>query len=96
MKAEITIKVNGINNITVSVKTTPLHKFEKLMLIDALCESLQLADGEERVVIGSTIAAGGLKAVSGVPAKQMEIDVNALKEALRKDKDNDTARQTSE
>ena len=88
MKGEITIKFNGIDDITVAVKTAPLHKLEKLILIDALCESLRLSDDEERLVAGLTIAVGGLKAVSGVPAEHLRIDVNALKEALRKDKNN--------
>ena len=57
--------------------------------MDALCESLRLDEGE-RAVAGITIAVGGLKAVSGVPAEQFAIDVNALKDALRKDKNNET------
>jgi hypothetical protein len=88
MKGEITIKFNGIDDITVAVKTTRLHKLEKLILIDSLCESLRLEDSEERFVIGATIAVGGMKAVSGETAKILEFDMNALKDALRKDKNN--------
>ena len=92
MKGEIVIKTSGIDDITIAVKTTPLHKFEKLVLVDALCEALRFADKEERAIVGFTIAAGGLSAVAGVPAEQFEIDVSALKETLRraKDKNSDT------
>lgn len=88
MKGEITLKFNGIDDITVAVKTTPLHKLEKLILIDALCESLRLENSEERFVIGTTIAVGGMKAVSGENSKVLEIDMKALRDALRKDKNN--------
>lgn len=87
MKGEITIKFNHLDDITVAVKASRLHKLEKLILIDALVESLRLTDDEERIVAGLTIAVGGLKAVSGVPAERLEIDMNALKDALRKDRE---------
>ena len=87
MKGEIVIKTTGIGDVTVAVKTTPLHKLEKLILIDALCESLRIdGDDDERAVIGLTIATGGLKAVSGIPSEQFAIDVTALKKELKKDK----------
>lgn len=90
MKGKIVIEANEGLSVNVLVKMTPLHKMEKLVLIDALCESLQLADAEERTIIGLTIAAGGLSAVAGTPAQQFAIDVTALKKELKKDKDEAT------
>lgn len=86
MKGKIVIETSGIDDIAIAVKTTPLHKLEKLVLVDAFCEALRFADDEERVIVGLTIASGGLKALSGVPVEQFEIDVAALKDALRRDK----------
>lgn len=85
VKGEITIKTDGVGNITLAVKMTRLHSIEKMALVDAFCDALQLSN-EERKVIGLTVAVGGLTAVTGTPPERVKIDMDALKDALRKDK----------
>ncbi len=72
MKGKIEIATDGIDHVSVLVKTTKLHSVEKLILVESLVEALKLTE-EERMVIGLAVATGSVK------AEKIEIDLSSIR-----------------
>lgn len=84
MKGTIKFDVDGLM-IGVHKNMTNLHKMEKLILLDSMAEVLEL-DAEERLIIGLTVATGGLKNYAGeLDISKIEIDASKIKEMLKRE-----------